>query len=282
MSNDTQTATFTPNAIDAAIQSEIAKGASLAAKQAAPKPAPKQPTPKPAAKKVVAKKAAKRKAKPKALTEGMMDDAKAQLLGSTMSNVGELIGVYTAAQETDQADTVGQVSEFLKDAMRQGLTVEMLKAPTKIAPRECYTALVDALQLARQVQGLKAISDATRDNYLSRIRAYVRDRGANPLDLFGNLAAAKAEKERKLAAKESSKSEKAASIGEENDADDKPVSPGNSSGSIVVRDTRGAPALAAYLATWIEDNTGTVALEKLLQMAGDLLTQVNVATGAKK
>jgi hypothetical protein len=140
-----------------------------------------------------------------------------------------------------------------------GLTVVMLKAPTKNEPRECYTCLVDALQAVRIGAGLKPLKDSTRDNYLSRIRAFVKARGAEPLDLFGNLAVKKAEQERKLAVKgEPGSSE------DSGDVDTKPQQR-----ELVA--ARGIPALHAFLTEWNSQNAeGTVA-EKYRKMVGDML-----------
>lgn len=112
-----------------------------------------------------------------------------EVIVTNLNAAGNAIGKYVKSQEKARGALTAAVSGFLSEAMTAGLTVDMLKAPSKAAPQACYVAIVSSMEKARGTE----LSAAVRDNYMSKIRAFVKDRGANALDLFGNLAnAAKA------------------------------------------------------------------------------------------
>lgn len=197
-------------------------------------------------------------------------DAKNAILGHSMMQIGEAIGYYSIEQAIAQTDVITTITELLKLAMKNGLEVGMLKASTKNSPRECYDCLVNALQGVRSEVEMKPISDATRDNYLSRIRAYVRDRGANPLDLFGNLAtkAKKAAEAAKSTAPEAGDASEDIEVAD--DVDTKDVS----QRQLVA--AKGLPSLHAFLKEWITQNDVGIVAEKYRLMVQDVIGQIEV------
>lgn len=186
--------------------------------------------------------------------------AKQLALVNVMKSAGSTIGKYMAKKEKMKGELVASVTDILQDAMtNHGLTVDMLKAPTKETPRPCYTGLVDAM--SKTCGG--ALDVRVRDNYMSKIRAYVKDRGANPLDLFGNLAT----KAKQQAASLTTVQQPATPTTqpeptkenvqpETNDVDSGKVISFTAKDKQPVAevDTKGLPALVAYLDKWLEAN----------------------------
>lgn len=207
----------------------------------------------------------------KSLSQVNRDKAKADQvsgsIGDAMQQIGETIGYYTVEKELLQSDTLAAVQSYLKQAMKHGLTVAMLKAPTKLNPSECYTCLVDALQSVRKASGLKPLADATRDNYLSRIRSYIRDCGANPLDLFGNIAMkAKKEADQKTVAQAKAITATLALATPEPEEVEEPE-------VIEATDKEfiGVPALHTLLNKWHKQNDVGMVAEKYRVMVADFL-----------
>lgn len=188
------------------------------------------------------------------------NNARYTSLGAAMHEIGESIGYYSIEHDFAQETVISAVSNVLKNAMKQGLEVAMLKAPTKAEPRECYTCLVDALQGVRSAAGLPPLKDATRDNYLSRIRAFVKARGAEPLDLFGNLAVKKAEQDRKL--------NKVAAASGTDSAEGTASERGNDTPKV---DMKGIPALHSHLVAWLASNEVGHVVEKYRKMVQDMV-----------
>jgi hypothetical protein len=186
--------------------------------------------------------------------------SKEMQIGCLLVNAGEALGTYTASDAWDRK-TCGEVMDnALRAAMKAGLTVDMLKAG-----KPAYIALVDSIQNVRVANDMEPLANGTRDNYLSRIRAFIAARGAQPLDIFGNL---------KAAAMKLAKGKSGTTSGK-----------GKKSGPVDIHkvvDMKGAPSLGKFLAVWIEANDGNQGLLQLRKMAQDLLTAVNVATGVKK
>lgn len=200
-------------------------------------------------------------------------DKKAATLGDIMQRVGDELGAYTVEHDLLQIDVRTSIEEHLRTAMKMGLEVAMLKAPTKAEPRECYTCLVDALNAQRRGAGLKLLSDATRDNYMTRIRAFVRDRGANPLDLFGNLAV----KAKKEAAKQAAQPAPAASSEAETDDAVEEVASKPAVSHASAEKLFGATPLAQFLTAWVAENQTNVAAGKFVAMATDMLNALSAA-----
>lgn len=183
-------------------------------------------------------------------------------IGLMLCEAGETLGAYTVMAQQDSTTCLESMTASLTLAMSDGLTVDMLKAG-----RAAYTALVDSFQNVRTANGMTQLTNATRDNYLSRIRNFVRDRGANPLDVFGNLKAA----EQKAA----KKAEAAVAVV----AESKPVA----APQAVVADVElpafnGLAPLQKFLTAWTSANAGSTALLQLHTMASDLLRIVNATT----
>lgn len=242
------------------------------------------------------------------VTEVKVSNAKAAALGTIFGNIGDTIG--NASVETDyvRESAIEQVESYLKEAMtKHGLQVEMLKAPSKQNPGELWTIIVDAMNIPRRYaycakhnakekdeskhitpetmtadQKVEAdLRTSVRDNYLSKIRNFIRDRGANPLDLYGNIAQAKADKERKLAnakAKEAVDAAKQSSSKETHvESEESTSEESTSEEKAPVMNAKGAVALRDFLSLWIaQNNEGKVSaeLEFLLDTADDLLDAV--------
>lgn len=183
-------------------------------------------------------------------------------IGLMLCEAGETLGAYTVMAQQDSTTCLESMTASLTLAMSDGLTVDMLKAG-----RAAYTALVESFQNVRTANGMTQLTNATRDNYASRIRSFVRDRGANPLDVFGNLKAA----EQKAA----KKAEAAVAVV----AESKPVA----APQAVVADVElpafnGLAPLQKFLTAWTSANAGSTALLQLHTMASDLLRIVNATT----
>lgn len=199
------------------------------------------------------------------------EERQAQTLGALISDIGETLGNYSADSEMTKSDTRATIEEYLTVAMKEhGLQVEMLKAPSKTNPGELWTILVDAINAPRVACDLPELSTGTRDNYLSRIRAFVRDRGAMPLDLFGNLAVKKAKVAAEQVASEQAVSEETNSTSEELPE----VSAAVIADKPTVMNAKGLIALRDFLALFIEQNDEPEAsadMEFVLGAADELL-----------
>ncbi|MHB0978452.1 MAG: hypothetical protein ACYC1K_03585 [Minisyncoccota bacterium] len=203
----------------------------------------------------------------KSVSLGRIDAAKVNNkdahIGLMLCEAGETLGAYTVMAQQDSTTCLEAMTVSLKLAMADGLSVDMLKAG-----RAAYVALVDSFQYVREANGMPPLSNATRDNYLSRIRNFVRDRGANPLDVFGNLKAMeqrKAKKEAAPVAAPSSKTELLSqTIAKKEDS----------------TELNGIAPLQNFLTAWTAANDGNAALLQLRTLAGDLLRIVNAT--AKK
>lgn len=214
-------------------------------------PVSTQPAAKPAKSKKVKLSAVERELAKKNATYATVGDA--------MAAIGDEIGAYTADKELMQSEVLLDVARHLRAAMKLGLEVNMLKAPTKDMPRECYTILVDAINAPRLSAGMDELKPATRDNYLSRIRAFVKARGAVDLDLFGNLRTKELKAVKKAApAKSTPVDSDGAEPSEEELATSRTVSFNAKSGT--PENLIGLPALNAYMLQWLEANpVGTIA-----------------------
>jgi len=208
---------------------------------------------------------------------------KEQTIGSLMCEVGETWGNYSVLAEDLQATAEQQMQDALVAAKKLGLTKAMLKAGA-----DCYNALVNTMQAVRAANGLKTLGDATRDNYLSRIRNFV-DGKDKQLDLFGNKKVKEAKKagtfgKTKRAARPEGNSSDATTPQPTSATLDASQQAAQSKVDDVVREKslRGAEPLGRMLAAWIEANETNAALANVRKMAGDLLNTVNILTGAKK
>lgn len=193
-------------------------------------------------------------------------------IGDALQQVGETIGYYSVETDMLKADVRLAVEEHLKFALSRGLTVEMLKAPSSKNPGECWTAIVDALQGVRESAGLDPLKDSTRDNYLSRIRNFVRDRAANPLDLFGNFAVKKAKGAGEKSSLQSEKSQdEEVSTNTEQEVPASPDAGKQFAG--------GVPALYASLKNWSDSNDAGMVAEKYRKMVADLMGMIEAELG---
>lgn len=198
-----------------------------------------------------------------------------QAIGLCLVAAGESLGAYTTSDTWERTTCASVMDKALRSAMDLGLTVDALKAG-----KQGYLAFVDSIQNVRIANGMEPLVNATRDNYMSRIRTFVSARGAEPLDVFGNLKAAaqKAERERKAA---EAKKLTGDTIDAAKESSDETESDPVTITQPKVVELRGAPALGQFLAAWIEGNDGNNALLKIRTMAEDLLNQINVATGVR-
>ena len=170
---------------------------------------------------------------------------------------GNALGSYTTSDLGARTTCAEAMTAALKGAISAGLTVEMLKAGLP-----AYVALVDAIQSVRLSNKVAPLADATRDNYVSRIRSFVKDT-TKPLDIFGNLRAAAMALTSSKSATPKAKKQGAIDI-------------------VKTVEIKGVAPLGKFLAAWIELNDGSQALLQIRKMAQDLLSQVNVAVGVKK
>jgi hypothetical protein len=208
--------------------------------------------------------------KPKALSSKARKQqeagAKAASIGDTIARIGDEIGHYTVDHDLAKGQLQETVESLLRVAMEQGLVAEMLKAPTKKEPRECYTLLVDAMNAPRIANDMPELKNTARDNYMSRIRKFVEARGAVPLDLFGNYAT-------KAAKSTSTKS----SANDTSDEDETATKNSAGTGPAVKRGTSeqliGLPALQRFLAAWMDANpcdSKNAALAEVRDMVADV------------
>lgn len=241
-------ATFQPGAVDAAIVANGAEKAHTTKTEAAPA--------KPLTKKELTAKARKQ----------AQENERLATIGDLVQRIGDEIGHFTADKELAQDQLQVLVGNLLTDAMNAGLTVEMLKAPTKASPQECYVALVDAINAPRVAIGLPELKNSVRDNYLSRIRSFLKSRGAEPLDLFGNIAKAKAKAAAKSDASEADEGDEAERVTA------RTVSFNAKQGTD--ESLIGLPALQKFLNAWIDANGEGKVKASFVQMAVDLRDEV--------
>lgn len=201
-------------------------------------------------------------------------DAQAAKLGVLMAEVGEQIGVREADVAIGKAETIETVEALLRQMMANGLTCgtgvkgdksvpDMLKAPNNNFPGELYTVFVDAINAPRIAADLPEVSKGVRDNYLSKMRTFVRARGAAPLDLYGNLAKAKAE---------ATKSANAKTKVDVSSSDDESGEATPSAAVAHVESVKGVAPLLAFLSKWIAENP-----KKELADGSDLLHIIGAA-----
>lgn len=191
-------------------------------------------------------------------------------IASHMASIGMSMGAYGVETELLQCDVLSSVENALREAMKLGLVVEHLKAKA-----DCYNILVGNWQDFRVEAGRAPLSTGTRDNYMSRIRKFVQDRGANPLDLFGNLAV----KEAKTKNKSSNAAKTAASEPSQAPAKSATQEIVNDLDQVQLLPMLGAPCLVAYLEKWIECNRSTASLNNVAKSAADFLGMVKGMTG---
>lgn len=192
---------------------------------------------------------------------------KAATIGDLVQRIGDEIGHFSADQDIGRGMLQETIEGLLRDAMKAGLTVEMLKAPTKASPQECYVALVDAINAPRVAIGLDALKNSVRDNYLSKIRAFLKARGAEPLDLFGNRAkAGKFNPAKKVTASaEADESEaervtlRTVSFNTKQGTDESLI---------------GLPALQKFLNAWIDANGEGKVKASFVEMVADLRDEI--------
>lgn len=220
--------------------------------------------------------------KPKAaLSKAARDTAKQNAkfgnIGDAMQDIGIELATYTIDKELAQADLRAYVESALRTAMKKhGLQVEMLKASTKNKTYEAYDCLVNALQGTRIAAGMKPLADATRDNYMSRIKAFVRDRGANPLDLFGNYAVKAAAEKKKAAAKVAA----APAESSEGASDTQDAPSTEEADNARMQALRGLKPLNEFLLAWIDANDVGAVAEKYRVMVSDLQKQLGAVLKA--
>jgi hypothetical protein len=211
-------------------------------------------------------------------------------IGALIADAGDSIGVYTVGLDLDQASTISSVEAAVRDAIALGLTCDkesatgdMLKAPSKTNPGELWTVFVDAINAPRMANGLPELAKGARDNYLSRIRAFVRARGADSLDLYGNIQAAK------LRAAAAAKQPAAVNAGDDDATGDDttPVSAHVRGAAANDESTyTGAAALAAFLSKFVDANpkdSASIGFCTIIGAVEDLLeeTQAFIALTSK-
>jgi hypothetical protein len=206
--------------------------------------------------------------------QAVADDVAARQ-GVAISTIGEMIGNYSTSTEFDKADLVANISSVLVAAMKDDdLQAEDLKAPSNSNPGELWTVLVDSINAPRLANELPELATGTRDNYLSRIRAFLRARGAEPLDLFGNFAVKKAKAEAAAAQQAKEAVDKAKDSSEES---------GEVADKNAVVNAKGPVALRDFLAAFIVQNDYKKAnnrMQHLIDMADDLLEEAKKAVAA--
>lgn len=212
---------------------------------------------------------------------------KAATIGDLVQRIGDEIGHFSADQDIGRGMLQETIEGLLRDAIKAGLTVEMLKAPTKASPQECYVALVDAINAPRlaldditrerfagvpddvlRAKGLLLgeLKNSVRDNYLSRIRNFLKSRGAEPLDLFGNIAKAKSKAATKQGVSEASDDDEAERVTA------RTVSFNAKSGTD--ESLIGLPALQKFLNAWIDANGEGKVKASFVEMVADLRDEI--------
>jgi hypothetical protein len=196
-----------------------------------------------------------------------------QSIGAMMVEAGEYFGAFFIVEHENKVALEHNLQDVLRRAKAAGLTIAMLKAG-----QECYSLFVTTINEIRQANGMKELSPAVRDNYLSKIRRFVNG-DDKFLDLYNNKAV---KVRREVQKKEAATKPAPHAVG--NEAIDASKESARSKVEFLAKskDMRGAGALAAFLAEWIEENDSTMALLLIREMAQDLLAQCNVMTGAKK
>lgn len=193
-------------------------------------------------------------------------------IASHMTSIGMAMGSFQVESEFLQVDVLAHVENALREAMKLGLVIEHLKAKA-----DCYTLIVNNWNDFRVGAGRAPLSTGARDNYMSKIRKFVQDRGANPLDLFGNLAT----KAKKQASKSTSSNATKSTTSEANQAPVKSATQEitNDLSQIELLPMLGAPCLVAYLEKWIECNKSTASLAAVAKSAMDFMGHVKGMTG---
>lgn len=192
--------------------------------------------------------------------------AKLAALTSSLKSVGTDLGKYISRVSRERGKLIETVKAGIDIAMQEGLAVDMLKAPTKTKAMPCYTALVSSLEKAAGAN----YDPRIRDNYISKIRAYVKDRGANELDLFGNIAAAKARDAAKLQATPVSGTEPNGGDNGDEDSDDEAVPVKKGVTNQLLPKLEGLKPLHEFMVAWLAANPAGKVAGKYRDMVVDI------------
>lgn len=219
----------------------------------------------------------------------------ANILGVAAAELGDMLGNYVCEARIAGATVECMVKAKLDYMMLNGLTVDdsidMLKAPNKNNPGELYCIMVEAMNaplwahamIELDVESLTdeqrtkfGMAKGRRDKYMSKCRAYIRNRGTMPLDLHDNAYRNKAKDKAKQPAKSSDEKPAAQPVAANEPkqvsfvaSNDEPIKP------------IGLAALRDFLASWVEftnkEAERSAELESVLELSDDLLDAVKHA-----
>lgn len=192
-------------------------------------------------------------------------------IASLLTSVGMHIGALETETELLRIEAQVHIEQSLREAMKLGLQESMLSGRTVGGKKEdCYMLIVSNMQDFRVGAGLAALSDKVRDNYLCKIRAFVRDRGANKLDLYGN----EANKARNAnAGKGKGGKAPATNVGNTNP---QPISEDAAYGNLA-----GVPVLLKFMNEWLAVNSNVAALNDFTLAAQDFAKHATALAKAK-
>ena len=194
-------------------------------------------------------------------------------IASLLTSVGMHIGALETETELLRIEAQVHIEQSLREAMKLGLQESMLSGRTVGGKKEdCYMLIVSNMQDFRVGAGLAALSDKVRDNYLCKIRAFVRDRGANKLDLYGNEAN-KARNANAGKGKGSAGKSAASSVGNNNP---QPISEDAAYGNLA-----GVPVLLKFMNEWLAVNSNVAALNDFTLAAQDFAKHATALAKAK-
>jgi len=205
------------------------------------------------------------------VVEVMTEKQKVAAICKPLKDAGAAIGNYMVKKEKIKGELREKVQALVKESMAAGLQVEMLKASSEKVTRPAYDAFVNAIAKARGIEWDDS-NKAVRDNYMSKVRAFVKDRGANPLDLFGNFAQKKAAEDKKLESNKKTENTASTTQAEDDDADNKVTVTETREREV---DLKGLPALNTYLVAWLAANGECI--PKYKDLVADVQKQIEKA-----
>lgn len=226
------------------------------------------------------------------VTEKKVSAARAFRLSTVAHTIGETIGLYEANKVLTREEVRQEVENYLKTAMKEdGLTEDMLYKPSKNNPGELYTIIVDSLNTHYRALHGEDLDVRLRDNRMSKIRAFVRDRGAVPLDLFGTFAAKASAEKAKLAVKQAKDAaskvvaDAQASSKETHSANEESAPAAPAEVAPAKPNARGLLALQDYLSEFIAQNDEpeiSDEMEFVLGACDELLQTINKLIATKQ
>lgn len=191
---------------------------------------------------------------------------------TAVANAGALLGAFSAEHELSQDECRVAIENLLRENMSV-LTDDMFSRKHEVG-----MLYINNINQARNAAGMADLAMGSQYNYMSRTKAFITARGAEPLDLFGNFAVAKQAAEKALSGSKDKKVTKSTNKGA------KETIPVGNNNAVEFGELAGVQPLLHFVNEWLAVNKGVPALESFVKHVGDLqlmVTNIAKAQGIK-